>query len=189
MCARTIWIALACIAAAFGLSACGGGEIGGRLSGLGSERSVTLVNKGQDALELRQDGRFVFSRTVSPEKDYEVTVLTQPVGQACTVSAGSGTINAEGDSVDTVRVACADLPTLTGTLAGLRVGAALTLANGAARLTLAADGPWAFAETLADGTAYEVTVQTQPVGTLCVVDNGSGVFRIGTLTKVAVSCF
>lgn len=177
-----------CTALLCALAACGGGEVGGRLSGLGAERSVTLVNNETDALELRENGRFVFSRTVAPEKDYAVTVLVQPVGQDCTVSAGSGTINAEGDSVDSVRVACTDLATLTGTLSGLRSGTALTLANGTSRLTLTADGPFAFAGTLADRTAYEVTVLLQPLGALCTVENGSGVFRVGTATQIAITC-
>lgn len=171
------------------LVACGGGEVGGKLSGLGDARSVILVNKGENALELRQNGRFAFTQTVAPEKSYEVTVQTQPAGQNCTVSAGSGTIDAQGDSVDTVRVACTDLATLTGTLAGLRLGTALTLANGTARLVLSEDGPWAFAGTLADGTAYEVTVQTQPLGMQCSVDNGKGTFRTGTATQIRVTCF
>lgn len=171
------------------LCACGGGEVGGKLSGLGADRSVTLVNNGQDALELRANGRFTFSRTVAPEKDYEVTVQTQPVGQSCTVSDGSGTIAADGDSVDAVRVACTDLASLTGTLTGLRLGTALTLANATSRLTLTADGPWAFGATLADGTAYDVTVATQPLIGQCSVANGRGVFRTGTSTAIAVSCF
>lgn len=181
---------IACCAALLPvLAACGGGEVGGRLSGLGADRGLTLVNNDEDPLELRQDGRFTFSRTIGPEKDYAVTVLTQPVGQSCTVTDGSGTINAAGDSVDSVRVACTDRAALTGTLAGLRAGTALTLANGTARLTLVADGPFAFAETLADGTAYEVTVQSQPLGALCTVESASGVFRVGTATLIAVSCF
>lgn len=189
MCARTAWTALICIAATLGLAACGGGEVGGKLSGLAADRSVTLFNNGGDALELRQNGRFTFSRTVAPDKDYEVTVQTQPVGQICTVSDGSGTIDADGDPVDTVRVACTDLQTLTGTLAGLRLGTALTLANATTRLTLTADGPWAFDGTIADGTAYDVVVAQQPLIGQCTVANGRGVFRTGTSTAIAVSCF
>ena len=180
---------IACCAALLSLlAACGGGEVGGRLSGLGAERSITLVNNDEDPLELRQDGRFSFSRTVAPDKDYAVTVRTQPVGQSCTVTDGSGTINPAGDSVDSVGVACTDRAALTGTLTGLRDGTALTLANGTARLTLVANGLFAFEETLADRTAYEVTVQSQPLGALCSVENASGIFRVGTPTLIAISC-
>lgn len=38
---------------------------------------------------------------------YDVTVLTQPVGQTCAVANGSGTIDVSGDDVSSVSVSCA----------------------------------------------------------------------------------
>ena len=134
------------------LAACGGGEVGGTLTGLGTGLSVTLLNNGSDALTLSSNGRFTFADMLHANSSYAVTVQTQPVGQSCSVTNGSGTLDAEGDSIDTVRVGCAFNASLRGTVTGLLPGAALTLANGSSRLALTADGPFSFAELLAPPT-------------------------------------
>jgi hypothetical protein len=41
---------------------------------------------------------------------------------------------------------------------------------------------------LTTGTAYTVTVKTQPLGQTCNVTNGTGTFTVGTATAVAVAC-
>jgi hypothetical protein len=65
--------------------------VGGTLSGLGTGQSVVLVNNGTNALTVAADGSFTFTTPLAPGA-YAVTVQSQPVGQTCTVSAGSGTI-------------------------------------------------------------------------------------------------
>ena len=65
--------------------------VGGTLSGLGTGQSVVLVNNGTSALTVSADGLFTFATPLAPGA-YAVTVQSQPVGQTCTVSAGSGTI-------------------------------------------------------------------------------------------------
>ncbi|MBP6777700.1 MAG: hypothetical protein KA151_10650 [Piscinibacter sp.] len=179
----------ACAAAALCLAGCGGGEIGGTVSGLGSERSVTLDNNGSDTLTVTTNGSFVFANTVAANKAYEVTVLTQPVGQICTVTSGTGTVNADGDPVDSVRVACTDVQTLTGTLAGLVEGTGVTLINGTTtQLVLNDNGPFAFAGVVEDGAAYDVTVLRQPFVGFCTVTNGKGVFDADVPTAIVVTC-
>lgn len=176
------------VAATFGLAACGGGEVSGELSGMGADRSVTLLNNGSDALTLTRNGRFTFSQTLAERVSYEVTVQTLPAGQACTVSNGSGTIDSLGNSVDDVRVRCEFTPSLRGVVTGLPDGTALRLVNGSVELVVAADGAFAFPGTLADGTAYAVRVRAQPAGATCTVTNGSGTFFASRFTDVAVSC-
>lgn len=179
----------ACAAAAACLAGCGGGEIGGTLSGLGSERSVTLDNNGSDTLTVTTNGSFAFANTVAPNKAYAVSVTTQPVGQVCTVTSGSGTVNAEGDSIDSVRVACTDVQTLTGTLAGLVEGTGVTLIDGTTtQLVLNDNGPFAFAGVLELGAAYDVTVLRQPFVGFCTVINGTGVFDPNVPTAIVVTC-
>jgi len=82
-----------------GLSACGGGgssdvsySIGGSLSGLGAGKSVVLQNNGGDDLTLSANGGFIFATALGGGNVYDVTVLTQPVDQTCTVSNGTGTL-------------------------------------------------------------------------------------------------
>jgi hypothetical protein len=174
--------------AAVALVGCAGGEVSGELSGLGPARSVTLLNNGGDDLTLDRNGRFAFADMLEAGASYAVTVRTQPAGQTCTVSNGSGTIDADGGSVDDVRVACEFTPGLRGIVTGLAPGTALTLANGSATLVVAESGAFAFAGTVADGTAYDVQVRTQPAGAFCRVSNGSGTFVASRFVDIEISC-
>lgn len=71
-----------------------GGTAAG-LTGSGGLQSVVLQNNGGDTLTVSINGAFTFAKAVtSTRKDdatYNVTVLTQPIGQTCTVTNGSGT--------------------------------------------------------------------------------------------------
>lgn len=170
------------------LAACAGGEVGGTLSGLGSGLRVTLLNNGSEALALSSNGSFAFVDALEANAAYAVTVRTQPVGQTCSVSGGSGTIDADGTSIDSVRVACAFAASLRGTVTGLLPGTALTLVNDGNPLAITTDGAFAFSQILTDGTAYSVSVQVQPVGANCVVQNGSGNFVAASFQDIVVSC-
>lgn len=179
----------ACAAAALCLAGCGGGEIGGTVSGLGDERSVTLDNNDSDTLTVTTNGSFAFANTVAANKTYDVTVVTQPVGQICTVTSGSGTVNADSDPVDSVRVVCTDVQTVTGALTGLLAGTSVTLINGTTtQLALTDNGPFAFAGVVEDGAAYDVTVLRQPLVGFCTVTNGKGVFDVNVPTAIVVAC-
>ena len=180
---------LSCVAAALGLAACGGGEVGGTLTGLGPELSVTLLNNGSDSLTVTGNGSFFFGDRLDANAAYAVTVQTQPVGQSCAVANGSGTLDAEGSTVDTVRVSCSFSSGLRGTVSGLLPGVALRLINDThARLLVSANGPFAFAETLTDGTRYSVSVLTQPSGQTCSVQNEAGTFFARSFLDIIVTC-
>jgi hypothetical protein len=176
------------IAAVLTLAGCGGGEVGGTVSGLGSGRSVVLLNNGADALTVRANGRFAFADLLSANSAYAVTVGTQPSGQTCSVANGNGTIDAERTSIDDVQVSCSFVAALRGTLSGLRAGTALTLANGSERLAVSANGAFAFSTTLAEGTAYSVSIVAQPAIGSCRVDNASGSFFAASFSDVLVIC-
>jgi N-acetylneuraminic acid mutarotase len=64
--------------------------IGGSVSGLAG--TLVLQDNRGDNLSLSADGAFVFASPVAAGAAYGVTVLTQPHGQQCSVSAGSGTV-------------------------------------------------------------------------------------------------
>jgi len=170
------------------LAACGGGEIGGTVSGLGTGLSVTLLNNGSDALTVSSNGNFAFANLLNDNASYAVTVQTQPVGQTCSVANGSGTLDAEGTSIDTVRVTCSYSSSLRGTVTGLFSGVAVTLVNDRAQVAVAADGPFTFAEVLAEGTAYSVRVLTQPSGQTCNVQNSTGNFFAASFQELVVTC-
>lgn len=184
----TLLIAAALVSSLL-LAACGGGDasVGGTVSGLPAGSSVVLQNNGADNLTVGNNGNFTFSKSVESEKTYSVTVLTQPAGATCTVANGSGTIDGNGTNVTSVSVTCTVL--LTGTLSGLAAGASVTLSNAGVTLPLAVNGAFAFPDAIAAGSAYNVTISTQPLGgQTCTVTGGSGTMVSGTPTAVVVTC-
>lgn len=78
--------------------------VGGSISGL--RGTVVLQNRGGDDLSITSNGAFVFATAIKGGDAYAVTVLTQPLGQTCTVVNGTGTIS--GADVTNVTVSCAD---------------------------------------------------------------------------------
>ena len=77
-----------------------------------------------------------------------------------------------------------------GTVSGL-VGSGLVLQNnGGGNLPVAADGSFAFAERLASGVAYNVTVLSQPTSPSqsCTVASGSGSVGSDDISNLAVTC-
>lgn len=74
-----------------------------------------------------------------------------------------------------------------GSLFGLH-GTLVLQNNGSDGLTLTADGPFAFATSLAPEAAYSVSVQTQPANQICTVDNSSGTIAEADVTDVTVNC-
>ncbi|MEG1280788.1 MAG: putative Ig domain-containing protein [Comamonas sp.] len=79
-------------------------SVGGNVSGLAAGKSVVFQNNGGDNLPVAADGAFTFSAPVANGSAFAVTVLTQPAGQTCTVSEGSGTMGAS--NVTNVAVSC-----------------------------------------------------------------------------------
>lgn len=77
-------------------------HLGGAVSGLNG--TVILQNQGTDDLTLTADGEFVFPTKLYPFTEYNVSVLTQPTSQTCTVTQASGTLI--GSSVTDVSVTC-----------------------------------------------------------------------------------
>jgi hypothetical protein len=89
--------------------------VGGSVSGLASGRTVVLQNNGGGNLSQSANGSFTFATALSSGAAYSVAVLTQPTGQTCSVTNGSGTIS--GANVTSVSVVCQNvtpvLPTIT----------------------------------------------------------------------------
>ena len=163
--------------------------IGGTLTNLAAGASVVLENNGGDALTLSADGAFTFAGTAADNAAYAVTVGTQPAGQTCSVSNGSGTV--PGASVTNVAVDCANTLFNVGvTVTGLSSGnTGLTLAdNGTDALAVTANGSFNFNTAIATGGTYAVTITTQPSGATCALgSNASGTIAAAAVT-VAVTC-
>ena len=185
------------------LAGCGGGDdnngtpspsagafsIGGAVSGLGAGKTVTLQNAGKDDLTVNANGNFVFAARLDNGIAYAVTVKTQPSGQRCTVTEGTGTATA---NVSTVQVRCENLAAATytvgGSVSGLAGGTVVLQNNGRDDLSVASNGGFTFGTALAGGTAYAITVRTQPSGQSCTVRNGTGTVGSANVSTVDVSC-
>ena len=104
---------LVLMTAALALAACGHGNssssssftIGGSISGL-SAGSVELGNGTATVTVAAGATSWAFSQSFAANSSYAVTVLSQPAGELCEVSGGSG--NTLVGDIDTVTVACSD---------------------------------------------------------------------------------
>lgn len=186
-----------CVLAALSLSACGGGggggsmsstsyTIGGSVSGL-SVAGLVLSDNGGDNLTLSSGATtFTFSQSVPADGNYSVAVATQPTGETCTVSSGSGM--ATGD-VTSVGVACTvNTYTIGGNVSGLAASGLVLADNGGDDLPVALGAStFTFTQALKAGAAYDVTVATQPSGQTCTVTSGAGTAN-AKVTNVSVAC-
>ncbi len=165
--------------------------IGGTVTGLGAGASLVLQDNGGDNLTLSANGPFMFATPIAAGKTYTVTVLTQPASpaQVCTVTSGSGTAMA---NVTGVVVTCVTTAfSVGGTLTGMSAGAQVTLQdNGGDNLTLTANGAFKFVTPVPSGSAYAVSVLTQPASPpqTCVISAGTGTVGSSNVTSVVVNC-
>ena len=164
--------------------------IGGTVSGLAGTGLVLQNNAGDD-LVITTDGAFTFDTALFVGNPYAVTVLTQPTGpsQTCSVSNASGTIT--GADVTNVQIDCTtNTFSIGGTVSGLAGSGLVLQNNGGDDLAIAADGGFIFATDLADGSAYSVSVQTQPadLSQTCTVANASGTLMGADVSNIEVTC-
>lgn len=186
------------LAAAMAATGCGlakvDAKIGGTVSGLSVGATVSLVNNGTDQITVGTAGSFYFDVLIAAGATYNVTVATNPTGEICTVTNGSGTVDQNGDSVTGVTVNCVAggnaVNAVYGTVTGLASGVSVSLLdNGGDPLTVSANGSFVFPTALAPGSTYSVTVSSGPAGKNCTVANPTGVVPAsGISTNVIVSC-
>jgi hypothetical protein len=175
------------------LGACGGfgsdAIIGGTLSGLGTGLTLVLADNGADNLSLAANGSFVFATKVAAGGAYSVAVVTQPLGQTCSVSNATGKVNNAGSDINNVDVSCLNTSSLVVTVTGLLSGGSVVLSNGVTLLPVAANGSSAFPGLLAPGTAYAVTIVTPPTGQNCTLSaNATGTIPASGIVAVSVAC-
>jgi N-acetylneuraminic acid mutarotase len=113
-------------------------------------------------------------------------VSTLPPGQTCSLSGATGT--ATGGTIATVLVSCtANLYRIGASIDGLS-GSLLLQDNGSDDLTVTAAGVVQFATPVAAGSAYAISVRTQPAGQQCSVLNGTGVVDAANVTAPSLFC-
>jgi N-acetylneuraminic acid mutarotase len=160
--------------------------LGGTVSGLNGS-GLVLAN-GSDSLSIAANATsFTMPSAVAYASSYAVTVAVQPTGLTCSVSNGAGTMPAA--NVNSVSVTCSDKSySLGGTVSGLN-GTGLVLANGTDSVVVPLNATSFTLPTLvAYGSAYAVTIATQPTGLTCSVSSGSGTMPAANVVNVAVTC-
>ena len=165
------------------------GTVGGTVIGLDGSGLVLALND-DELLPISGSGTFTFLTALPPGTEYAVTVDTQPStpAQHCVVINGSGTMGAA--SIGNVVVNCGASSTYAvgGTASGL-TGSGLTLQlNGAGDFVVTGNGSYAFAQRLADGASYVVTISQQPQDQWCVLANPVGSVQGADVVDVDVAC-
>jgi hypothetical protein len=160
-------------------------RVGGSVSGLAG--TLTLQNSNGPDLNLTANGTFNFPATVTAGSAYRVAVQNQPANQTCTVSNGSGT--ASGSNVTNIAITCVNNTaprTIGGSVTGL-AGTMVVQNNFGNNTSLTSDGAFTFSSPLNTGSAYAVSVLTQPFGQTCSVTNASGTAN-ADVTNVDIQC-
>ena len=179
-----------CAALVMCVSACGGGgtSIGGSLTGLASGNTVVLEDNGANALTLAANGSFQFSQSIGDSASYGVTVSTQPAGQVCSVSNGSGTAGGDGQAVSNVTVACVAMQEVQGSIAGLDAGNVITLSDGPTTVSVSENGGFGFPGNQPVGTAYNTVIIAQPANQTCAVTNAAGTLGASNALPITITC-
>lgn len=161
---------------------------GGTVSGL-TTTGLVLRNNGTEDLVIPPEATsFTFPTPIPSGGSYYVTIVSQPVGLTCTVSDNIG-INLNHDVTDTKVVCSAITYTIGGTISGLNTNGLVLQNNGVDDLTLTSgDTSFTFSTPVAAASGYNVTVLSQPTGSTCTVNNGSGSEVNANVTDISIIC-
>jgi hypothetical protein len=145
------------------------------------------TGQGQGGGTVTANGSFTYQ---VPYGNYSVFVMTQPNGQACGVTNGVGYMT--GTNTPTVEVTCGAAYTVGGTVSGLSSNYleldfnATGVADGGFHVT--GNGPYTAPITVTSGTAWTLSVFSQPTGQQCAVQNGSGTINGASVSDVNITC-
>jgi hypothetical protein len=179
---------------AVALAACGGKAsftIGGTIAGLNNS-GLKLKTAAGDSVEVPAGATtFSFPNSISYGTEYKVEIVQQPAHMTCGF-LGSTNIGSAGHTTSiNIQISCAqNAYAVTGTVEHLTTGD-LVLVNGSSSGSITvAKGATTFAlpNLLPVGTAYGISVLTQPPNLKCEVLNGSGVMGDEPRNNVQVVC-
>jgi hypothetical protein len=172
----TITVACAPISSTFNLSVAVTGLTG----------TLVVHDSQNDALTFGSNGTQTFATPYASGSTYSVTIQTQPSGQTCTLgSNASGTITANITVTATCTTNAVNY-TLSVAVTGLS-GSLSVQDNKSDGLTFTSSNTQAFASQYASGSAYSVTITSQPQGQTCTLGaNASG--TITANTTVTATC-
>jgi uncharacterized repeat protein (TIGR03803 family) len=165
-----------------------------------SDQGLVLTNSANgDAYTFSSNATsFTMPKSVAYGAAYALTVTTQPAGLNCAVNSPTGNMPAENVALT---VSCSDqsyaisgtvtitAPTGVSTGSLSNQGLALTnSANGDTYTFTASGTTFAMATAVPYGSAYALSVTSQPAGLNCSVSTPSVIMPAGNITDVAVTC-
>ena len=148
-------------------------------------------SNGDDNLVFTTDGMQTIS-TLDDGSTYDVNLTGQPTSpnQICSFSnPNSGTLNGANQIIN---ITCETIEySIGGTVTGLASGNFVTLSINSGETLLADNNSsFVFPDSLLDGSAYAVTVLSQPTSPnqTCIVNQGDGVLMGADVTDITVNC-
>jgi len=160
-------------------------NIGGTVTGL-SGVLIIQNNSGDDTVVEQtgsEDVSFTFKTSISSGSTYSVSVKLQPNTQTCTASNASGTTS---QNISNITIACTSSSyNVSGTVSGL-TGSVVLQNNGAEDLTVS-NGSFSFTNKINKGSAYNVTVKTQPSPFTCSAASNRGLAS-DNMSSVSIVC-
>lgn len=186
------FLAAALLAAA--LAACGGKAnftVGGTVSGLANSGLKLQVNGGETVEVPAGATSFSFPSGISYGTEYQVEIVQHPAHMTCAFLGTTNVGSAGHTTTINIQLTCSQNSwVVSGTVEGLTTGD-LVLVNGSAigSFTVPKGSTnFTLPTKIPVGTAYGITVLTQPTGLKCEVANGSGVMGDEDRNNVRVVC-
>ena len=156
-----------------------GGTVSGLNGGLVLKLGSTTNNLVTGAIS------FNFLSAAAYGDAYSVSIFSQPLTSRCVLSNASGTVGTA--DVTNIQVTCTPTYSIGGSLSGY-TGTGLVLRNSTELITVASNASqFVFANKVTSGSAYAVSVDTQPSNMNCSVSTASGV-ATSNVTSVNISC-
>ena len=167
--------------------------VGGSVSGLATGDSLELQDNGGDNLLITSNGAFTFHTSLAQGAAYSASVVTQPAGEQCTVSGGSGTVGKA--DITAIAVSCTVTVSNNSPLDGVFTWVNENVANESDSLSFGTlDGAGTFSGTSTNNTAGQISAGSPTGvyslgtnGVLTVDDNSGDHFTGGIVTATANS--
>ena len=165
--------------------------LSGNVAGLAVGKSFVVQIEGVESKTILTNGSFTFDVELSAGTSYTISVDNQPIAQTCVVNNGNGTMPA--NAVTNISITCVNNQgtsfSVGGSVAGLDAGKILqlrSLPNDI--LNINANGTFTFNLQIANGSAYNIVVESHPSAQMCVVANASGVIAGTDINSVSITC-
>ncbi|AUH71484.1 beta-propeller fold lactonase family protein [Legionella sainthelensi] len=165
-----------------------GYTIGGSVAGL-TANGLIIRNNGKEDLSIPANATsFQFPTPIPEGGSYEVTIVQQPTGLTCSIENASGT-DVMGNVTNISIVCSVPMYTIGGSISGLTTSGLTLLNNGTDSLSVPANSTsFQFSTLIAAGGSYSVTIQNQPAGLTCTIDNASGTDVMANVTNISIVC-